>query len=1355
MAQEQGPLVGGLPERHFGRDDRFTLVDDDGFLRESESLGLLSIQKLLSHWCSLTLAPSWMGKTFVAKALEKALLTGWPGSSTTDAKFGHVQLTCFERPDAHRELPPSWWETWRHSDNRACWIVDAIDEGQHRQPGTADRIVDILEQLDDHERGRLTVVLFSRQRGIPQGLPSRLQAMTVYSTSFGYREFLMVQFGPLTRGEAERIVGGRGNLRRVLSMIRNHQLQALTRYPRVLEYLARQRMDAQVSEKSVWNGILLDLLQEHNVNRFKMPTTQPEDQLQSAAHIAAVLTLTGNEEFSCEGLNQSGLCLSEIIPHPGMLGTPLRTAAIEALDSDLFQRTATGYRFAQNNIQEKLAAFGLSRLRLSALKPVVADSAGKPLYDLVEMLNFLKTTTDHPDVRKWVVSVVSLLRSEAPRLSRLEARHAIRRLLEIAKETPWYLYEVDLSRLAAPGIGKEIHRWLRNHSRLRPAAIRLLLDIASETGAREVVPLACRIAMDSRAPMPVRHSAVRVAMRCGTADEMRQLARLALRPGSRAERKNLSAAVIMGLLNAKLWTLPEAACVVPATTPHVVDSAAMLVDHIKKHATPRDAREIIRFFLDVSEGAILEPRVAPLSLKEPRTELLSAMIDTLLQQGQLDDSDLDVLAWAVVSVSFFDLPNGLGGTLVRKLSEQEPLRREAYLLGAKGAASKATGRADARRDFVWMDVLQYQDIDWLCEIAGTFDPTPDFLLRDLLRLAYYRSEGQPDAKARARRIGRLVREKAPGLWKQFTTTRRAYARQEREATARRQQAEKKVPRYPIGEFVNQLLGRKDLSVQQKLWQLSWICFVEPPSRPNNIDGQWSGLDEATRKVVLDTCQEALRTCKPTDIPAGSSYPIAVRYEGSAFQALLKYRSDFSWLTPDLVTKWLRTAIWALPNDVAWICDKCAKVSREATEEVALQLLDREMAAENPCLYITSSLPVSLWTDTFVAGIVKRIVDPHAAGTARAALLRLLVSRSPQHALPIARKWASQYSWSDGAGRVMVTAAFDVLLVASPAEGWRVVKQTHTTHGKAVLLALDSICEGYDESCRMKDWPSNVLAELGVVLYREFPVQPDEHRAGAHVVGREDELRGTRDLIPNILLNRGGTEDPALRQLADAEPAIARWLRHLKAEHKASAVVAGATQASLPSLRDVLRILEDADYRLIRSPDDLLTVLVEALRERVAVNAGHHVEMLYISAKKHLDETALQAYVACRLTDLLPGKVLHRETKINRRKRTDIQVESPAFDHSLPSVIIEVKWSDNPTMQSGLAEQLGRGYLLDEGKTHGIYLVGWCGTVRWKGMKERTREGLEMALRTQARSFCNRHKGRRILPVVLALEWSTR
>ena len=209
----------------------------------------------------------------------------------------------------------------------------------------------------------------------------------------------------------------------------------------------------------------------------------------------------------------------------------------------------------------------------------------------------------------------------------------------------------------------------------------------------------------------------------------------------------------------------------------------------------------------------------------------------------------------------------------------------------------------------------------------------------------------------------------------------------------------------------------------------------------------------------------------------------------------------------------------------------------------------------------------------------------------------------------------------------------------------------------------------------------------------------------------------------------------------------------------------------------MRLLDEADYRLIRSGDDLLKAIVHVLRQ-IEEDAPYDLSMLYgrnesetagqgikgKSGKKRvrrrLGEDALQAYVRRRLKDMLPSRIpgvqikIFREPQVKYQRRFDLEVVAPTIDRQLATVIIEIKWSDNEDTKSSLKDQLVSAYLLGHQLNHGIYLVGWTGTCQGTDKEDTDIQQLKAYLAGQVKSVNASEEGKslKVEPVVLDLRW---
>jgi hypothetical protein len=153
-------------------------------------------------------------------------------------------------------------------------------------------------------------------------------------------------------------------------------------------------------------------------------------------------------------------------------------------------------------------------------------------------------------------------------------------------------------------------------------------------------------------------------------------------------------------------------------------------------------------------------------------------------------------------------------------------------------------------------------------------------------------------------------------------------------------------------------------------------------------------------------------------------------------------------------------------------------------------------------------------------------------------------------------------------------------------------------------------------------------------------------------------------------------------------------------------------------------------------------------------------------RERLGEDALQTYFRRRLFDglrrIVDGAEITpplREDQVARRRRLDLRVTAPCRGHqSIATVVVEIKWSDNRELRTGLTRQVGEDYLLVEGLCHGVYLVGWTG--QWypgdRHGADCDIDGLRRFLGNQRDAFCNTGQpghGLRIADVVIDLRWT--
>ena len=91
-----------------------------------------------------------------------------------------------------------------------------------------------------------------------------------------------------------------------------------------------------------------------------------------------------------------------------------------------------------------------------------------------------------------------------------------------------------------------------------------------------------------------------------------------------------------------------------------------------------------------------------------------------------------------------------------------------------------------------------------------------------------------------------------------------------------------------------------------------------------------------------------------------------------------------------------------------------------------------------------------------------------------------------------------------------------------------------------------------------------------------------------------------------------------------------------------------------------------------------------------------------------------------------GIIVNCEVKVERfgRAKLDIKIEAISKDRFAPrriALIVEVKRCSHSDVATASKTQLVDGYLVEQGLTHGIYLVGWYGSKRGPAAKWSSRE----------------------------------
>ena len=1343
-------------------------LDGNGFFRASGEV--VGVPDLLTPGITLVLAPPWMGKTYVATWLERFLALEPINEDTPRPYGGNIKLLRMERHAYGSRLWPDWWETWRLSGGTACWIVDGLDEGETHHPKIGATILEGLKSLGQTRRRGLCAILFCREAEVPEEVEEILGEPWA-------ADIRIADLMPMDSSSALDFLRGEGlgqaGFDRAVDLIRRCDLQHVARFPAALRYLARQEPGVRLDDVDVWRGVLQELLLEHNRSRLQSPPAHIEDLFLATQRIAAVLSFSGTEVIG-DGISDAQPTVDQAISPSWQVGGDLREAAFAALRSDAFRRVADGYAFCQKSVREWMCAFHVSGYSLDRLRPLVCGALGEPRPEHLGLLALLHHMSSDEGVKAWLSHQFGGVppRSDQSPWGLRDAMLTIDRLEAIVQQTTWAVSvwgDWELDRLSVDGLGDALAVRIADRKRL-PSVRRLLLDIAVATGSTATVPAAIRIVADNREPSYLRRVAADVVTSLGTPSEAQGLAGFAKSSSPRDENLNHArATLIQFYVEHGAWSRAEAVLFAPPTRPNSIDASYMLLSHLSESLTVADAKQLVadRRFKWLK---ITSRRERKLSRRDREIEVQRKVLTLVAEQEEPADNELRVMVRMALRFDDYMWAYDVQHLLEECFKKSRAFRRDLYRRELARAVKSATAGKRIRRD--WPHVLMVEDLDWLTGLIVRLGISADEVFNDAFLLGYQAGA----TRAHLLNARRFVRTHRPDLLSTFDRNRKKHAAKRRKWARRdeRRKEEKEKQRVSIADAVSGVLMNRRMSLQRRMWSLSWLCFSDDGWRPENLDGKWGDLPDAMQQEVLAVCGQALVDTAPTPVPSSNTFPSVVAYEGQCFCYLVRNPSASFHLNGELIVKWLPSVFKGTFGSRDAILDACRQVDPVAAEAAILAQIRAEGEAEEPHWMCAENLGRSFWTTSFVAEVKEIICDESINDSYRADALRALRRSGVGSDYELVEQLARRYRGVTLASSRVNATALSSWLESDVDGAWPVFEEHVAREGKTALESIGMFGIGTEKRGFLKEWPAEKLEALAVLLHKHYPASEDPKEIPRGLVTSRGAygLRQLREEIPEVLFRRSSPGAfIALEALSARYPGVRRQYDYFRANAGVMGVLGYASRGRRlanvgcippPSVPEVLASLERADFRIVRTSGELLMVLVEALN-RIGRNAAEHLPMLYTKRTGNQGtrkaETALQAYVACRLRDLLPDRILEREPEVQFRRRPDIQVHGQTHDGGRIAVVIEAKWSDHQDLSTALADQLGRKYLLEGNQTHGIYLVGWTGRpVRWKRDAEHAPQNraslqdLENSLAAQAADVQCKHPNIRIQPVVLDLSW---
>ncbi len=421
------------------------------------------------------------------------------------------------------------------------------------------------------------------------------------------------------------------------------------------------------------------------------------------------------------------------------------------------------------------------------------------------------------------------------------------------------------------------------------------------------------------------------------------------------------------------------------------------------------------------------------------------------------------------------------------------------------------------------------------------------------------------------------------------------------------------------------------------------------------------------------------------------------------------------------------------EDGRWpVFDRCVVNAHGAVLDALRHRIDLHLANGDENLDLKILLGVH-WDAACAALVIDAARDPRTRPyPLRTALALLLEHGAPEGEAMVAEAARTPPDADEAARKSAAAVLATAFLIDAPAR-WPLIQSlmnSQTALAKAVFVALHGrspALTGGDGDTFALLTPS-AWGEIFAFLHRHFL---QEKRSGAYRAGPVDHVVDFRYGILNRLISSGTPESvAALEQLAADLPELVDDLRWRLVDARR---IARQKTWTTPRPADVLSMIASPTARLLRSPTELLDLIVESL-ERLNDRLQSKTPLartLWNEPKGSTgkpkpgtwwtkDENFLSDYVKQHLVHDLDrrGVIANREVEIrasgsaSQGERTDIQVDAVLHQpgrsdpHSVISVIVEVKGCWHDELMTAMETQLRDRYLENGGFSHGLYLVGW-------------------------------------------------
>ena len=405
-----------------------------------------------------------------------------------------------------------------------------------------------------------------------------------------------------------------------------------------------------------------------------------------------------------------------------------------------------------------------------------------------------------------------------------------------------------------------------------------------------------------------------------------------------------------------------------------------------------------------------------------------------------------------------------------------------------------------------------------------------------------------------------------------------------------------------------------------------------------------------------------------------------------------------------------------------------------TISALVALIDRENeSSPSASLFILRKM-AQCWDERLCQAMLAKAADPRLKPACTGDLLEHLLERGCCEAREYAESLVPLSS--EKSPELRRAASLALLRQASDA-GWNVVWpaiQADDDLGHSLMEAISDFDHHTGNLAnRLAD---DQIADLFIWLEHQYPREDDPKHDGAHFVGPRESVAHFRDAVLRVLQGRGSsTSISAIQRICEELPHL-DWLRYVLVDSRENMLRRTWVP---PAPAQILELCASPESSLVRSPTELVAVLLRALEEinldlQGETPSAPELWNLPTSARDQTpirpkDENHLTDWLKRRLKEKVSGRgiVALREVEIRRGEgiagakahgeRTDLHVigivngpDNHRFEEV--RVIVEVKGCWHDDLQTAMESQLAERYLNDNDCRHGLYVVFWFKCGQW-------------------------------------------